>query len=37
MSGIEVRRMKLVGGPTLEYAERGHGPAIVFLHGYTDS
>jgi pimeloyl-ACP methyl ester carboxylesterase len=37
MATIELRRAKLAGGLQLEYAERGSGPAIIFLHGYSDS
>jgi non-heme chloroperoxidase len=37
MSSIEVRRAKLASGMALEYAERGRGTPVVFLHGYSDS
>jgi pimeloyl-ACP methyl ester carboxylesterase len=37
MSSIEVRRAKLASGMALEYAERGRGTPVLFLHGYSDS
>ena len=37
MAPIEIRRPKLASGLALEYAERGRGTPIVFLHGYSDS
>jgi pimeloyl-ACP methyl ester carboxylesterase len=37
MAEIEVRRIEVRPGLRLEYAARGSGPAVVFLHGYTDS
>ncbi len=37
MSSLEVRRIRLANGVTLEYVERGRGTPIVFLHGVTDS
>lgn len=37
MSAAERSRARVAGGLGLEYAERGRGPAVLFLHGYTDS
>jgi len=37
VSPLVLRRVAVGDGVELEYAERGIGPAIVFLHGYTDS
>jgi pimeloyl-ACP methyl ester carboxylesterase len=37
MGSIEIRRAKLESGMALEYAERGRGTPILFLHGYSDS
>jgi non-heme chloroperoxidase len=37
MLRADVRRADLANHLTLEYTERGTGPAIVLLHGYTDS
>ena len=33
----ELRRVTLPSGVTLEVAESGRGPAVLFLHGITDS
>ncbi|HVJ90070.1 MAG TPA: tetratricopeptide repeat protein, partial [Labilithrix sp.] len=35
--GLEVRRVALSGRCELEYADRGEGPAVLLLHGLTDS
>jgi non-heme chloroperoxidase len=37
MLRADVRRADLANDLTLEYTERGTGPAVVLLHGYTDS
>jgi pimeloyl-ACP methyl ester carboxylesterase len=37
MPAIERHRARLTAGLELEYAERGSGPALVFLHGYSDA
>jgi non-heme chloroperoxidase len=37
MSALERERVALPSGVTLDVTERGRGPAIVFLHGYSDS
>lgn len=37
MRAPEPRRVALPSGVTLEVAERGRGPAVLFLHGITDS
>jgi pimeloyl-ACP methyl ester carboxylesterase len=37
MRAPELRRVTLPSGVTLEVAERGRGPAVLFLHGITDS
>src|SRR5215468_9356108 len=37
MRAPESRRVRLSSGVTLEVAEQGHGPVLLFLHGYTDS
>ena len=37
MRAPELRRVTLPSGVTLEVAEAGRGPAILFLHGITDS
>jgi len=34
---IERHRARLTADLGLEYAERGSGPAFVFLHGYSDT
>jgi pimeloyl-ACP methyl ester carboxylesterase len=34
---VNARRVEVSPGLRLEVAERGRGPAILFLHGYTDS
>ena len=37
MRAPELRRVTLPSGVTLELAEVGRGPAVLFLHGLTDS
>jgi pimeloyl-ACP methyl ester carboxylesterase len=37
MRAPELRRVTLSSGVTLEVAEAGRGPAVLFLHGITDS
>jgi pimeloyl-ACP methyl ester carboxylesterase len=37
MRAPELRRVTLPSGVTLEVAERGRGPTVLFLHGITDS
>jgi pimeloyl-ACP methyl ester carboxylesterase len=37
MAALELRQTHLASGVRLQYAERGRGPAILFLHGYSDS
>ena len=34
---VEVRRITLASGLRLDYAERGSGPTVLFVHGYPDS
>ena len=37
MTPLDLKKLTLGSGLRLEVAERGRGPAILFLHGYTDS
>ena len=37
MATSALSRVTLPGGLRLQYAERGRGPAILFLHGFGDS